>query len=513
MSIALFIIFLFMNFFILLIMKVVYASNYSYSEGMLLGVHIPKEHIEDVSVQDIVTAARHQMNLIIWINLIIGTALCFVVFWEIIIFVLAYTIWMIAFCILITYANTSAHRKMYALKMENDWIIPDQRRKRYIDTNVSAQIGRNEISYNYHGILLLVELICLLPFVAEKSASISTIMIIIGLCSVLISLTSMIFHIYVNRHEHSVYSEDTQINQTVSKTMKIYKGLAMLLLSTINAVAWIYVAIDTLIHCISSVNESMAYSFSAILHSRNALSNITLCTSAFYIYIFIQTLAVIGLFVPLIMAQNRKHELLATDTQPLYVDDDEYWKTGYYYNPSDSHVLVQNRLQSGNYTFNYATRGATIFTGLTFIIITACIAWMIGVLVPFINVHIDTQLDSDKLAVSAAIYSSEIYFDDIEEVQLLDELPDDHFVRTNGGDTDEYMIGHFKGNTYGKCEMYVYTDSYPIIMIKTRDEVVFLNTRDSDDTYSIFKSIRLPDNRSVYAITFLENAPCSDTPV
>ena len=50
MSIALFIIFLFMNSFILLIMKFVYANNYSYTEGMLLGVHIPKEHSEDEEI-------------------------------------------------------------------------------------------------------------------------------------------------------------------------------------------------------------------------------------------------------------------------------------------------------------------------------------------------------------------------------------------------------------------------------------------------------------------------------
>ncbi len=54
---------------------------------------------------------------------------------------------------------------------------------------------------------------------------------------------------------------------------------------------------------------------------------------------------------------------------------------------------------------------------------------------------------------------------------------------------NEYLIGHFKSSTYGKCELYVYADSYPIIMIKTRDEVIFMNTRDSDDTYSIFESI------------------------
>ena len=115
---------------------------------MLLGVHIPKEHIEDETVLNIVAAARRKMNRIIWINLILGTALCFVVFWEIIIFILAYTVWMIAFCFLITYANNSAHRKMYALKMKNDWVVPDQRRKRYIDTNVSTQIGKSEISLN-----------------------------------------------------------------------------------------------------------------------------------------------------------------------------------------------------------------------------------------------------------------------------------------------------------------------------------------------------------------------------
>lgn len=168
MSIALFIIFLFMNFFILLIMKFVYTSNYSYTEGMLLGVHIPKEHSEDETVLNIVAAARRKMNRIIWINLILGTALCFVVFWEIIIFVLAYTIWMIAFCFWITYANNSAHRKMYAIKMANDWVVPEQRRKRYIDTNVSTQIGKSEISFNYHGIIILVELICLLPFAIGK---------------------------------------------------------------------------------------------------------------------------------------------------------------------------------------------------------------------------------------------------------------------------------------------------------------------------------------------------------
>lgn len=53
---------------------------------------------------------------------------------------------------------------------------------------------------------------------------------------------------------------------------------------------------------------------------------------------------------------KQKKELLSANTSPIDVDDDEYWKTGYYYNPDDKHILVENRMQSGNYTFNYAKK-------------------------------------------------------------------------------------------------------------------------------------------------------------
>ena len=73
-------------------------------------------------------------------------------------------------------------------------------------------------------------------------------------------------------------------------------------------------------------------------------------------YIFIQLIAVLGFIVPIYMGLNRKKELLSANTSPIDVDDDEYWKTGYYYNPDDKHILIENRMQSGNYTFNYAKK-------------------------------------------------------------------------------------------------------------------------------------------------------------
>ena len=68
--------------------------------------------------------------------------------------------------------------------------------------------------------------------------------------------------------------------------------------------------------------------------------------SSYYVYIFIQLIAVLGFIVPIYMGLNRKKELLSANTSPIDVDDDEYWKTGYYYNPDDKHILIENRMQT-----------------------------------------------------------------------------------------------------------------------------------------------------------------------
>lgn len=75
----------------------------------------------------------------------------------------------------------------------------------------------------------------------------------------------------------------------------------MLLLSGLNAVAWIYVALYTGITGI-------------------------LPASSYYVYIFIQLIAVLGFIIPIYMGLNRKKELLSANTSPIDVDDDEYWK-------------------------------------------------------------------------------------------------------------------------------------------------------------------------------------------
>lgn len=350
---------------------------------------------------------------------------------------------------------------MYALKKQNGWIIEAQRKKVYIDTRVSAEAGATTVSYKWHALFLITELAAYIPYFMLGDTHYNILMISLFLCSVLISTLSLVFHAFINKSERHVYSMDSKLNLIVNNTMKKYKSIAMLLLSGLNAVAWIYVALYTGITGI-------------------------LPASSYYVYIFIQLIAVLGFIVPIYMGLNRKKELLSANTSPIDVDDDEYWKTGYYYNPADKHILIENRMQSGNYTFNYAKKGAWIFTGITCAITAGCIILVFVCMLPLINIQEKITLTNNNLTISAGGYTSEIDVNDITELKLLDELPDDSFLRTNGASTDSYDIGRYEGRTLGKCSLYVFDGYAPILMIKSDDTLVFVNSKEDGEIEKLY---------------------------
>lgn len=309
MEIIMFIIFIVTNLFIILCMQFAYTHAYKYENGMYLNVHIPSSHKEDAEVAEIVTTGKRKMKHFQIANVIISIATCFIVFFNIAVFVLVYIIWMFAYIFGIIHIPNSSHRKMYALKIQNGWIIEAQRKKVYIDTS------------------------------------------------------------------------------------------------------------------------------------------------------------------------------------PIDVDDDEYWKTGYYYNPDDKHILIENRMQSGNYTFNYAKKGAWIFTGITCAIIAGCIILVFVCMLPLINIQEKITLTNNNLTISAGGYTSEIDVNDITELKLLDELPDDSFLRTNGASTNSYDIGRYEGRTLGKCSLYVFDGYSPILMIKSDDTLVFVNSKEDGEIEGLYEEL------------------------
>ena len=50
------------------------------------------------------------------------------------------------------------------------------------------------------------------------------------------------------------------------------------------------------------------------------------------------------------------------------------------------------------------------------------------------------------MKVSTAGYKYQVDADNIETIELLDKLPGESFYRVNGGSTDMYDIGYYKGS-------------------------------------------------------------------
>lgn len=451
MEIFMFIMFMSTNLFMILILKYSCDGNYHYNNGMILGVHIPSEHSGDEAVISLAQKEYKNFKCFLIINIILSTASCLLIFLNMIISLFVYIIWILGFCAAISILSVSSHRRMYSVKEKNGWIIESQKKKVFIDTRVSAEAGKSELSYRYHIAIIIAEIACFLPFISRRAYGYFETIAIFFVCSLLISAVSWLMHIYVNHNERTVYSENSELNRIVNRTVKCYKGASMLVLSASNAAAWIYAAIAVLIS--------------------TRLTGTTVC-----VYILIELFAAFA-FIPILIAGiRRKSELLSANPAPIYVDDDEYWKSGFYYNPDDPHMLVPNRLQSGNYAFNYANRGARIITAGLTVFIAASFIFTIAVLVPFVNVKVDIRTDNSRLHVDAAGYSSDIDMNSITDVQILNELPDDGFSKINGGATDTYLVGRFKGNTYGYCNLYIYTGHTPVLMVKTDGETVFFNS-------------------------------------
>lgn len=465
MEIAMFMIFFVCNMFTVLIMKFAYESSYRYNNGMIIGVHIPGEHINDNDVTGIVTRFKKQMKYFQNINLLISTALCFLNFVSIILFIIVYVIWLIIFIAGVMFLLLNAHRRMYSLKLRNGWIIESQKQKVFIDTRACANADASPISFRYHIFIIAAEMLSLIPFFSWTDREYFPMIVIFAICTIAVSVFGLVFHVYMNRRQKQAYSLDSDINGLINMTMKKYIGAAMLTMSLLNLMAWAAFVLMCLI--------------------QNTVGDVS-----FWVYICMQLLSGFALAVILVLSQRRKNEMLKANSQPIFVDDDDYWKTGFYYNPNDPHLFVTDRLCSTNYSLNYARTGAKVFTGTITAILLGTLIWTIVVLAPFLHVTIDIKTTESTVNVSSCGYTSIINIDDITELKLMDELPDDHFFKSNGGATESYLVGRFKGNTYGKCSLYIFKDVSPVLLIKTDSQTVFINSKDDGEIVNLYNSLK-----------------------
>lgn len=441
------------NLFVILVVRLTMVSNFDYKAGMYLGVHIPADKKKDAEVTSVVNKTKKQFNVFNNVNMVLSVAICGICVVDMIIFVFVYILWIIIYIVGIQLVIIIGHRKIYDIKLKNGWLIEAQK-KVYIDTRLSSSVKNPSISMRYHWIFIGLTVVLYIPVVIVRhSDMLFRDMSIYFIVSIIVAVALYIFNIYVNSSERTVYSENSDVNITMNQIYKKYVSLGLVIMSLFNTVAFSYIVAEYMLH--------------GILYGGDVI-----------VYTIVDLIGSIIMLASFVVARRKRTEVLAADDTPLYVDDDEYWKYGFYYNPNDRHIIVKNRMYDMNYAFNYASRGTQILVALLTVIITASIIFTVAALIPFINIKMDVYIADDTFMAEGGGYKCSINIGDIQEVQLFDEMPKDNFTRTNGGSTDEYDVGNYKGRTYGKCMLFIWDDYSPVLMIKSSNKTVFVNSKE-----------------------------------
>lgn len=187
---------------------------------------------------------------------------------------------------------------------------------------------------------------------------------------------------------------------------------------------------------------------------------------------------------------ERTKKVFVKDGKGYYRDDDEYWKKGWYDNPNDSKILVQDRMCSTNTTFNMGKPVSKVLMVGTLGITVGILIWVIVVMIRFMTMNVVMEQNGDYFTFQAAGYETTFSASDIQSVDLIGKLPDEGFSKTNGGESNEYKVGKFKGTKSGKCMMFLYTDYRPVLRIELEEQVIFANSKKSGEVEQWYGEIR-----------------------
>lgn len=162
---------------------------------------------------------------------------------------------------------------------------------------------------------------------------------------------------------------------------------------------------------------------------------------------------------------------------PVLMDEDLYWKTGWYRNPDNPKLWVPDRMCSTNYTVNLERTAGKVFMGVT---IGGTILLTVGLCIMFLCmdfIDMTLEIGDTQVCVKAAMYDLEFPRDEIQSVEVVQELPAGELVRTNGAATSEYRVGKFSGKAAGECRLYIYNGYKPILKICLPDYTVYINSK------------------------------------
>lgn len=105
-------------------------------------------------------------------------------------------------------------------------------------------------------------------------------------------------------------------------------------------------------------------------------------------------------------------------------------------------------------------------------------------------VKIGLEADADTVRILSGAYDISFQREEIEETELLAELPEDYYHRTNGADTEDMLLGKFQANHQGNCRLYIYKGYSPILKMVLPEYTVFVNSKTEGEVQNWYRLLK-----------------------
>lgn len=204
-------------------------------------------------------------------------------------------------------------------------------------------------------------------------------------------------------------------------------------------------------------------------------------------------LALSALFVVLAVGlefhvRHQQERLTAQSGRDTYVDEDEKWIWGmFYYDPNDTHLMVNNRIGM-NTTVNLAKKSGRVIMGATAVLMLLMPLFGVWAMAEE-STPVTLTLTDTALVAEHGWDEYKISLDDIAQVQLLEELPEG-LVRMAGTGMDTVLKGRFKSDEYPKLTVCIDPQKGPWLLITLDDGTVYLVGDGEADMETIYEQMK-----------------------
>ena len=257
-----------------------------------------------------------------------------------------------------------------------------------------------------------------------------------------------------------IYSEDSKVNIAYNLIYKRMWTMGTVVAATVQSIGMIFVFLPMTL---------------------NSNSVVLLILSA----VIPMTVILVGIYYINNKVTEEQNRLISTSSNPIYVDNDEYWFRDIYNNPNDTRYIVEPRV-GYKMTYNLGNKkGRRIFYG-SYIFAAILI---IGVSIMTLRLDfkkMSIEVLNQIVKIEAPSYSFDFNVDEIEEIKIIDSIKVN--LRTNGAATDKYAIGYFNVEGYGNCRLYIYDKNNKFIRVKLKDgEYIFISGTSKEETNKYYK--------------------------